>query len=196
MSTISVFCIASSRTQAAQIVEGLLSEGFSNNNISALFPDRSASRDFAHEKHTRAPEGAVTGVGAEGLMGGTLGWLAGIGSVAIPGVGPLVVAGPIVASLSGAAVGSPAGGIASALIDLGIPEHEAKRYEEKVKAGNILLSVHADNADEVEQAKNILKAVWARNIATSGEASPPEPKYAEGVLEDLSQAETYSARRR
>ena len=157
MSTISVFCIANSRTQAAQIVEGLLSEGFSNNNISALFPDRSTSRDFAHEKHTRAPEGAVTGVGAGGLMGGTLGWLAGIGSVAIPGVGPLVVAGPIVASLRGVTVGATVGGIAGALIDLGIPEYEAKRYEGKVKAGNILLSVpcmrvcgHARTHQQVE----------------------------------------------
>ena len=129
---------------------------------------------FAHEKHTKAPEGAATGLGAGGLLGGTLGWLAGIGSLAIPGVGPLIAAGPIVAALSGVAVGAAVGGIAGALIDLGIPEYQAKRYEGKVKAGNILLSVHADNPDEVEQAKEIFKAVGAKNIATSGESSAPE----------------------
>jgi uncharacterized membrane protein len=175
MSNTAVFCIANSRTQAARIVDGLLSEGFSNNDISALFPDRDTSRDFAREKHTKLSEGTATGVGAGSLMGGTLGWLAGIGSLAIPGVGPLIVAGPIVAALSGAAVGAAVGGIAGALTSLGIPESEAKRYERKVKAGNILLSVHAENADEIEHAKEILKAVRARDIATSAESSAPEP---------------------
>jgi hypothetical protein len=189
MSKTSVFCITNSRIQAEQIVNGLRSEGFSNNDISALFPDKATSMDFAHEKHTKAPEGAATGAGSGGLLGGALGWLAGIGSLAIPGVGPLIAAGPIVAALSGAAVGAAVGGIAGALIGMGIPEYEAKRYEGKVKAGNILISVHTESSDEVAQAKEIFKAAGAQDIATSGESSAPKPKGAESKLNYEAQAE-------
>ena len=136
MSKKSVFCISTSRAQAEQIVERLKSSNFSNNDISALFPDKETSRDFAHEKNTKAPEGAVTGAGTGGLLGGTLGWLAGIGALAIPGVGPFIAAGPIMAALGGAAIGAAAGGIAGGLIGMGIPELEAKRYEGKIKQGN------------------------------------------------------------
>ena len=197
MSKTSVFCIANSRTQAAQIVDGLLSEGFSNNEISALFSDRDTSRDFAHEKHTEAPEGAATGLGAGGLVGGTLGWLAGIGSLAIPGVGPLIAAGPIVAALSGAAVGAAVGGIAGVLIGLGIPEYEARRYEGKVKAGNILLSVHTQSPEEAAVAKEVFKRARAKDIATSGESPAPEPRRTEDQLHyEHAPAETYSSTRR
>ena len=196
MSKTSVFCITTSRSQAAQIVDGLRSEGFSNNDISALFPDKETSRDFAHEKHTKAPEGAATGAGTGGLLGGTLGWLAGVGTLAIPGVGPLIVAGPIVAALSGAAVGAAVGGIAGALIGMGIPEYEAKRYEGKVKAGNILISVHTESSDEAAQAKEIFKAAGAQDIATSGESSAPKPKGAEAKLNyERAQAEEESESR-
>jgi hypothetical protein len=176
MSKTSVFCITTSRSQAEQIVDGLRSEGFSNNDISALFPDKDTARDFAHEKHTKAPEGAATGAGTGGLLGGTLGWLAGVGTLIIPGVGPLLAAGPIVAALSGAAVGAAVGGIAGALIGMGIPEYEAKRYEGKIKAGNILISVHTESSDEVAQAKEIFRAAGAQDIATSGESSVPKQK--------------------
>ncbi len=193
MSKRSVFCVVHSRTQAAQIVDGLLSEGFSNHDISGLFPDRDASRNFAYEKHPTAPVGAATYLGVGGLMGGTLGWLAGIGSLAIPSVGPLIVAGPIVAALSDTAVG----GIVGTLIGLGIPEHDARRYEEKVKAGKILLSLDVESEDEVAQAKQVLKAHWARNIATSGESSVPEPQDAEdGSDYERSQKANYSVTRR
>jgi hypothetical protein len=176
MSKKSVFCITNSRDQAALIVDHLRIAGFSNNDISALFPDKATSRDFAHEKNTKAPEGAAAGVGTGGLLGGALGWLAGIGALAIPGVGPLIAAGPIVAALSGAAVGAAVGGITGALIGMGIPEYEAKRYEGKVKAGNILISVHVDSSDEAKRAKEIFEAAGAQDIATSGESSAPEPK--------------------
>jgi hypothetical protein len=189
MSKTSVFCITNSRIQAEQIVNGLRSEGFSNNDISALFPDKATSMDFAHEKHTKAPEGVATGAGSGGLLGGALGWLAGIGSLAIPGVGPLIAAGPIVAALSGAAVGAAVGAIAGALIGMGIPEYEAKRYEGNVKAGNILISVHTESSDEVAQAKEIFKAAGAQDIATSGESSAPKPKGAESKLNYEAQAE-------
>src|SRR5512147_1899448 len=157
MSKKSVFCIATSRNQAERIVEQLKNANFSNNDISVLFPDKETTRDFAHEKNTKAPEGAVTGAGTGGVIGGALGWIAGIGALAIPGVGPFIAAGPILAALSGAAVGATVGGIAGGLIGMGIPELEAKRYEGKIKEGNILISVHTDNGKEVDRAKEIFK---------------------------------------
>jgi hypothetical protein len=173
MSKKSVFCIATSRTQADQIVEQLKNANFSNNDISALFADKGTSHDFAHEKHTKAPEGAVTGAVTGGVIGGALGWIAGIGALAIPGVGPFIAAGPIIAALSGAAIGATGGGIAGGLIGLGIPEMEAKRYEGKIKAGNILISVHTENSAEISRAKDIFTKARAQDICTTGEASTP-----------------------
>jgi rhodanese-related sulfurtransferase len=166
----SVFCISTSNVQAEQIVESLRSAGFSNNDISVLFPDKDSTRHFAHEKNTKAPEGAITGVGAGGLAGGALGWIAGIGALAIPGAGPFIAAGPIMAALSGAALGATIGGIAGALIGMGIPEIEAKRYEGKIKEGNILISVHTESADQVEAAKRIFRDAGAVDIGATGEA--------------------------
>jgi len=171
MSKKSVFCIATSRNQADQIVERLKFANFSNNDISALFADKGTNRDFAHEKNTKAPEGAVAGAGTGGVVGGALGWIAGIGALAIPGVGPFIAAGPIIAALSGAAIGAAVGGIAGGLIGLGIPELEAKRYEGKIKAGNILISVHTDSSEEITRAKDIFTKAGAQDICTTGEAS-------------------------
>jgi hypothetical protein len=166
-----VFCIAKTQTQAEAIVNQLKMEGFSNNDISVLFPDKSTTRDFAHEQHTKAPEGATTG-GAVGMgVGAVLGWLAGIGSLAIPGVGPFIAAGPIMGALGGAAVGGATGGIIGALVGLGIPEYEAKRYEGKVRGGNILISVHTDNASERARVKDIFEKANAEDISTTGEES-------------------------
>ena len=167
-----VFCIASSETQAIQIVERLKAAGFSNNDISVLFPDKTGTKDFAHEQHTKAPEGAAAGASTGGVIGGTLGWLAGIGALAIPGLGPFIAAGPIMAALSGAAVGAAVGGVSGALIGLGLPEFEAKQYEGKIRKGNILISVHSENGDEVSRAKEIFKSCRAEDIATAAEASP------------------------
>lgn len=171
MSQKSVFCIATSRQLADQIVDQLKAARFSNNDISVLFPDKGTSRDFAHEKHTKAPEGAVAGAGTGGVLGGALGWIAGIGALAIPGVGPFIAAGPIIAALSGAAVGAAVGGIAGGLIGLGIPEIEAKRYEGKIKAGNLLISVHTESSEEIARAKDIFTKAGAEDICTTGEAS-------------------------
>ncbi|HBA84399.1 MAG TPA: DUF3341 domain-containing protein [Verrucomicrobia bacterium] len=167
----SVFCITKTHEQAERIVEQLKTANFSNNDISVLFPDKESSRDFAHEKHTKAPEGAITGVGTGGVIGGALGWVAGIGALAIPGVGPFIAAGPIMAALSGAAVGATVGGIAGGLIGLGIPELEAKRYEGKVKKGNILISVHTEDSEEIDRAKDIFTEAGAEDICSTGEAS-------------------------
>jgi len=166
-----VFCIAKSTEQAELIVSDLKTAGFSSNDISVLFPDKNSTRDFAHEKHTKAPEGAAIG-GAVGIgTGAVLGWLAGIGSLAIPGVGPFIAAGPIMAALGGAAIGAATGGISGALIGLGIPEFEAKRYEGKIKGGNALISVHTENSEAIEQAKEIFEQANAEDISSTEEAS-------------------------
>ncbi len=178
MSKKSVFCIATSRAQAERIVTSLRASNFSNSDISVLFPDKDTTRDFAHEKNTKAPEGAIAGASAGGLAGGALGWIAGIGALAIPGAGPFIAAGPIVAALSGVAVGAAVGGITGALVGLGIPEFEAKRYEGKIKAGNILISAHTENSDEVSAAKKIFKDGGAEDISSTGESSVPRSERA------------------
>lgn len=182
MSKKSVFCIATTRGQADRIVDQLKTASFSNNDISVLFPDKGTTHDFAHEKNTKAPEGAVAGAGTGGVVGGALGWIVGIGALAIPGVGPFIAAGPILAALGGAAIGAAAGGIAGGLIGLGIPELEAKRYEGKVKEGNILLSVHTENSEEIKRAKEIFTKAGAHDICTTGEATAPTvPKETKGT---------------
>jgi len=166
-----VFCIAKTQTQAEAIVDQLKMAGFSYDDISVLFPDKQGSKDFAHEHHTKAPEGAATGAAAGGVVGGTLGLLAGIGSLAIPGVGPFIAAGPIMAALSGAAAGAAVGGLAGALIGLGIPEFEAKRYEGKIRKGNLLISVHVEDSNEAARVKEIFEQNNAEDISSTKEAS-------------------------
>ncbi len=174
MSNKSVYAIAISEGQANQIVDSLTKCGFSSNDISVLFPDKDTTHEFSHEKNTKAPEGAVTGAATGGVLGGTLGLLAGIGALAIPGVGPLIAAGPLLAALSGAAAGATVGGIAGGLIGLGIPEIEAKRYENRIAEGNILISVLATSGDEVSRAKDVLEKAGAEDVSVTsvGEVSP------------------------
>ncbi len=167
----SVFGIYSSRTNAEEAVDALRSAGFRNTDISALFPDNQGSKDFAHEKNTKAPEGTAAGATTGAVLGGVLGWLAGIGALAIPGVGPLIAAGPIMGMLAGAGTLGVAGGVVGALVGMGIPEYEAKRYEGRVKEGGILLSVHCDGSDWISRAKEILKRTGAEDVASAGEAS-------------------------
>ena len=167
----SVFCIATTETQARQIVDDLKVAGFSANDISVLFPDKSTTQNFAHEKNTKAPEGAATGAGAGAVLGGAAGWLVGIGALAIPGLGPFIAAGPLMAALSGAAVGGALGGLTGALVGMGIPEFEAKRYEGRVKGGNVLISVHSEDGEETKRAKEIFKNNGAEDISSAGEAN-------------------------
>jgi len=166
-----VFGIYRDQLGVEEAVNALRAAGFRNTDISVLFPENQGTKDFAHEKHTKAPEGTATGAGTGAVIGGTLGWLAGIGALAIPGVGPLIAAGPIVAALTGVGVGGAVGGVTGALIGMGIPEYEAKRYEGRVKEGGILLSVHSDNSDWTSKAKDILKRTGADDVASTGEAS-------------------------
>ena len=171
-----IFCIVSNHAQASNIVDRLKASGFVENDISVLFPDKKGTRDFGHEKHTKAPEGALAGAGAGGVIGGTIGLLAGIGLLAIPGLGPFVAAGPIMAALSGTAAGAAVGSIAGGLIGMGIPEIQAKQYEDKIAGGNILVSVHCDDRDELKRAEEIFKNQGATDISSTSEAKAPEPK--------------------
>jgi len=166
-----VFGIYRDRRHAEQAVDALRAAGFRNSDVSVLLPDNVGSKDFAHEKGTKAPEGTATGAASGGVLGGALGWLAGIGALAIPGVGPFIAAGPIMGALAGAGVGGAVGGLVGALVGMGIPEYEAKRYEGRVRQGGVLLSVHADNSDWVKRAKDILRDTGAEDISSSGEAS-------------------------
>src|SRR5690242_243045 len=166
-----VFGIYPDQLTAEDAVEALKEAGFRNTDISALFPDNKGTKDFAHEKQTKAPEGAVTGGTTGAVIGGALGWLAGIGALAIPGVGPFIAAGPIMAALGGAAVGTATGGIVGALVGMGIPEFEAKRFDTKVRDGSILISVHTESGNQRDAARDIFKRNNADDISTGSEAS-------------------------
>src|SRR5207237_301690 len=165
-----VFGIYRTREGVEAMVDELRDAGFRNTDISVLFPENVGTKDFAHEKATKAPEGTATGAGTGAVIGGTLGWLAGIGVLAIPGVGPLIAAGPIVAALTGVGVGGALGGLTGALIGMGIPEYEDKRYEGRVREGGILLSVHSDNSEWTRKAKDILERTGAEDVSSAGEA--------------------------
>lgn len=164
-----VFGIYKSSVQAEHAVDQIAAAGFSPNDISVLLPDTQSSKEFAHEKNTKAPEGTTTGVTTGGVLGGTLGLLAGVGALAIPGVGPFIAAGPIMGALAGLGVGGAVGGLIGALVGMGIPEYEAKRYEGRIKDGGVLLSVHCDTSEDITRAKDLLKQTGAEDIASAGE---------------------------
>src|SRR5438105_6050576 len=171
MANKAVFCIATNLSQAERIAQALKTAGFLGDDISVLLPDKTGTRDFAHEQHTKAPEGAAAGASTGGVLGGGLGWLVGIGALAIPGVGPFIAAGPIMAALAGAAVGAAAGGLTGTLVGFGMPEYEAKQYEGKILKGNVLISVHTEDGKEVDKAKEIFKREGAQDISYTGETA-------------------------
>jgi hypothetical protein len=164
-----VFGIYPSYEAVERAVDALKSSGFRNTDISVLFPENIGTKDFAHAKGTKAPEGAATGAASGAVVGGALGWLVGIGALAIPGLGPFIAAGPIMAALAGVGVGGTVGGVTGALVGMGIPEYEAKRYEGRLKKGGILLSVHSDNSEWTKRAKEVLERTGAEDIASTGE---------------------------
>jgi Protein of unknown function (DUF3341) len=165
------FGIYRTRLDAENGVDALREAGYRATDISVLLPENEGTKDFAHEKHTKAPEGTATGATSGAVIGGGLGWLAGIGALAIPGLGPLIAAGPIVAALAGAGAGGVLGGLTGVLVGMGIPEYEAKRYEGRVKAGGILLSVHCDDSNWTKRAKEILQRTGAEDVSSTGEES-------------------------
>lgn len=168
-----VFGIYKSAELAERAVDSLIAAGYDSAAISVLLPDSRSTKEFAHEKNTKAPEGTTAGVTA-----GTLGVLAGIGALAIPGVGPLIAAGPIMAGLAGLGVGGAVGGLVGALVGMGIPEYEAKRYEGQVKGGGTLLSVHCDTSEQISRAKDLLNGTGATDIASTGEAASASTRIA------------------
>ena len=166
-----VFGLYRNETELNDGVDALRAAGYRNTDISVLFPDNRGTKDFAHEKNTKAPEGTAAGATSGMAIGGALGWLAGIGALAIPGIGPFIAAGPIVAALAGAGAGGAVGGLVGALAGMGIPEYEAKRYEGRIRGGGILMSVHCDNSEWVGRAKQILRDTGAEDIGSAGEAA-------------------------
>jgi hypothetical protein len=167
---IAVFGIYPDQLTAEDAVDSLKDAGFRNTDISVLFPDNQGSKDFAHQKSTKAPEGAVAGGASGAVIGGTLGWLAGIGALAIPGAGPFIAAGPLMGMLGGIGLGTTVGGLTGALVGLGIPEYEAKRYEGRIRRGGILMSVHCDDADWARRARNVLERTGGQDVSSAGEA--------------------------
>ena len=166
---VAVFGIYLSPAAAERAVGLLMAEGFASSSISVLLPDADTTRAFAHEMNTKAPEGATTGVTGGAVVGGAFGLLASIGALAIPGIGPLIAAGPLMATLAGVGVGGTLGGIVGALVGMGIPEYEAKRFEGAVKDGGVLLSAHCDTSEQVDAAKALLESSGATDIASSSE---------------------------
>jgi Alternative complex III, ActD subunit len=186
------FGIYPDQASVSDAVDALRRAGFRSTDVSILFPENVGSKDFAHEKHTKAPEGAVAGASTGAIIGGALGWVTGIGMLAIPGIGPFIAAGPIMAVLSGIGAGGVVGGLTGALLGVGIPEYEAKRYEGRIRGGGILLSVHCDNSDWTKRAKEVLEQTGATDISTGSEAKAdfgstekPRPRAREstGILE-------------
>ena len=171
MANTAVYGLYKNRSGVEEAVDALKLGGFRNTDISVLFPENKGSKDFAHEKNTKAPEGAVAGGSSGAIVGGTLGWLAGIGLLAIPGLGPFIAAGPIMGLLAGVGVGGTFGTIVGALIGMGMPEYEAKRYEGRIKDGGILLSVHCDSAEWVKRAESLLTETGADDVASASEAT-------------------------
>jgi hypothetical protein len=168
-----VYCIAKTDAQAVRIANRLRNAGFSPSDLSILTPDRGGVRDLGHENSTKAPEGAAAGAGTGAILGGALGWLAGVGALAIPGLGPLIAAGPILATLSGLAVGGSIGGLTGALVGLGIPEYEAQQFVGKLREGNVLMCVHAEDSTEAGKARTIFSEEKAESISTGTEAAVP-----------------------
>ena len=169
-----VFCMAKSEAVAKEIVEKLQVMGFNSQDVSVLFPDQSGTKDFAYEHNTKAPEGATAGGVVGASAGGLLGWLVGLGTLAIPGVGPFVAAGPLMSALAGVAIGGTTGGLIGALVGMGIPEFEAKRYEGKLREGGILISVHAEDAKQRARAKDLFELAGADDISSTSEATVPK----------------------
>jgi hypothetical protein len=171
----SLFGICASVEQAERAVNALIQDGVNSQDVSVRMPVQRSTREFAHHKDTKAPEGATAGATAGGVVGGTLGVLIGLGALAIPGVGPLLAAGPIVAGLAGLGAGGAVGGLIGALVGMGIPEYEARRYEGRVKDGGILISVHCETPGEILRARELLSAAGATDIASSAESAGVAP---------------------
>lgn len=164
------FGIYSDQVALEEGIVALREANFRREDISVLYSENVGTKDLAHEKATKAPEGASAGAGTGAVLGGVLGWLVGIGAIAIPGIGPFIAAGPILAALAGVGAGGLLGGITGSLIGLGIPEYEAKRYAGRIKKGGILISVHCDNTDWTSKAKAILIETGAQDVSSTGEA--------------------------
>lgn len=162
-----VYGIYETRMDAERAVESLRLDGFRHGDISVLMPDTGETMEFSNTLQTKAPEGAAAGVATGAVVGGGLGWLMGIGALAIPGFGAFIAAGPIMAALAGLGVGGAVGGLTGTLVGMGIPDYEAKRYETQVREGGILVTIHCDDTNWAEQAKRVLEETGAHDVSST-----------------------------
>lgn len=169
----SVLGIYNSRSAVESGITYLREAGFASTDVSILLPENLGPKELATLKATKAPEGTAAGAGSGAVIGGALGWLVGIGALALPGLGPFIAAGPIMAALAGVGVGGAVGGFTGALIGIGIPEYEAKRYEGRLQNGGILVSVHCETSEEIDRAKEVLKRTGAEDVSSTSESSVP-----------------------
>jgi hypothetical protein len=168
---LATFAVFPDRPSFDAALDGLRAAGFRSTDISVVLPDREGTtKDLAHEIHTKAPEGIAAGAGAGAAVGGVLGWLVGVGMIAIPGIGPLLAAGPIVAALAGAGAAGAAGGLVGGLVGAGMPEIEAKRYAGRIREGGHLLSVHCDDREWAARAREILTTAGGQDVVSTQEA--------------------------
>jgi hypothetical protein len=167
---IAAFGLFRDRAGLERAINDMRAAGFRNGDVSVLMQETPGTKDFGHEAHTKAPEGAAAGASAGAVVGGVLGWLMGIGALSVPGFGPIIAAGPIVAALAGVGAAGAAGGLIGALVGVGIPEYEAKRYEGRLRKGHLLLSVHCDDSKWAKKAEDMLKKAGAEDVASSAEA--------------------------
>jgi hypothetical protein len=172
----SVFGIYLTRTNVESAVDAMRSAGFANSDVSVLLPESLKTGELSTEQSTKLPEGAAFGTGSGAAVGGALGWLIGIGSLAIPGIGPVIAAGPLVAALAGIGIGGALGGFSGALVGMGIPEYEAKKYEGRILKGGILVAVHCETNNEVDHARQVFLDSGAQDVAVASEVAAVETK--------------------
>jgi hypothetical protein len=168
---IAVFGIYPHRASFEYAFGVLKKEGFRETDVSVLLQENPGTMDLATEKATKAPEGAATGASSGAVIGGALGWLAGTGALSIPGLGPFLIAGPIMATLAGIGIGGMLGGLSGGLLGLAMPEYEAKRYQGRIQKGGILLSVHCDSSNWANKAKHLLDSTGAEDISSTSESA-------------------------
>lgn len=167
----SVIGIYEDRTTVSDAINVLQKAGYRATDISVLSSDNQGSKDFAHEKRSKALEGAAAGTVAGAAAGAVLAWWLSTQAGRIPGLAPLAAAGPALATLAGAAAGGALGWLVGFLAGLRMPEYVAKRYAGRVRRGGILLSVHCDGQEWCDRAKKTLQNTGARNISSASESS-------------------------
>lgn len=158
------------KREAELAIRELKDAGFSEDQIGVLMQDRDSQQRLAESTGTKVSESAATGAIGGGVAGGVLGLLAGIGALAIPGIGPIIAGGALASTLAGAGIGAAAGGLLGALVGMGVPEEDARYFEEGLRTGGVLVTVNAGT--RTQDARQILRGRGADLEATSRATAP------------------------